>query len=475
MSSVKHDEFRFLNTDRIEPEKFSLDERRSEQREIYRDFAAGAAAEQADRCLACGNPYCEWECPVHNYIPDWLGLLAKGNVLAAAELCHTTNSLPEVCGRICPQDRLCEGACTLNYGFGAVTIGAAERYITDTAFALGWRPRIETAPTGRRVAIVGAGPAGLSCADVLVRAGVAPVVYDRYPEIGGLLTFGIPEFKLEKRVMHQRRAIFADMGIEFRLGVEVGVDVGFDELRSHYDAVFIGTGAYDALRGSFPGEDLAGVYPALDFLIGNIERVHGYGHPAPFIGVRDARVVVLGGGDTAMDCNRTSVRHGARSVKCIYRRDAENMPGSQREVVNAVEEGVEFLYQRAPLEILDSGDGRAVGVRTIATRLGEPGADGRRGIETIPGSEEVVEADIVLIAFGFNASPPDWLDRAGAALEQPGRRVLVGAQAGPGAADFQTSLPGVFAGGDAVLGADLVVTAVWQGRQAAESILAQWG
>src|SRR5690554_2766455 len=241
--------FQFLDVGRADPKKLDANVRKQQYGEIYGQFESGQAAEQADRCLECGNPYCEWKCPVHNYIPNWLKLVMEGNILEAAEMCHRTNTLPEVCGRICPQDRLCEGACTLNDGFGAVTIGNIEKYIVDTALSMGWRPDMsKVVPTGKRVAIVGAGPAGLGCADVLVRAGVKPVVYDRYPEIGGLLTFGIPEFKLEKSVMIRRRGVFEGMGIEFRLNTEVGRDVSMQELMDEYDAVFLGMGTYTYMR-----------------------------------------------------------------------------------------------------------------------------------------------------------------------------------------------------------------------------------
>ena len=300
------DIFRFLNSGRVDPEKKTIEVRKTEFIEIYEQFDQPHAAEQSERCLECGNPYCEWKCPVHNYIPNWLKLVSEGNILEAAELCHQTNSLPEVCGRICPQDRLCEGACTLNDGFGAVTIGNVEKYIVDTAFAMGWRPDMsKVVATDKKVAIIGAGPAGLACADVLVRAGVQAVVFDRYPEIGGLLTFGIPMFKMEKQVMTQRREIFEGMGIEFRMNTEVGTDISFEELFNTYDAVFLGMGTYTAMKGGFPGEDLQGVHEALPFLIGNTAHQGKYDvKGATYTSVKDKRVIVLGGGDTAMDCNR---------------------------------------------------------------------------------------------------------------------------------------------------------------------------
>ncbi|HCL40278.1 MAG TPA: glutamate synthase small subunit, partial [Pseudomonas sp.] len=374
---------------------------------------------------------------------------------------------PEVCGRVCPQDRLCEGACTLNDGFGAVTIGSVEKYITDTAFAMGWRPDMSgVVPTGKRVAIIGAGPAGLGCADVLARAGVSPVVFDRNPEIGGLLTFGIPEFKLEKTVMSRRREVFEGMGIEFRLNTEIGKDVMIDELLADYDAVFMGMGTYTYMKGGFPGEDLPGVYDALDFLIANVNRNLGFEKSADdFIDMKGKTVVVLGGGDTAMDCNRTSIRQGANAVTCAYRRDEANMPGSRKEVKNAKDEGVKFLFNRQPIAIV--GEDKVEGVKVVETRLGEPDARGRRSPEPIPGSEQVLAADAVIIAFGFRPSPADWFADKQIDTDSQGR-VVAPEQA---QYKFQTTNPKVFAGGDMVRGSDLVVTAIWEGRQAAEGIL----
>lgn len=457
----------FIETPRQDPTKTPARERALQFKEIYGQFDAASAAVQAGRCLHCGNPYCEWKCPVHNYIPNWLQLINEGNLFEAAELSHRTNSLPEVCGRVCPQDRLCEGDCTLNDGFGAVTIGAIEKYITDTALQAGWRPDLShVAPTGKRVAIVGAGPAGLGCADILVRNGVKPVVFDRYPQIGGLLTFGIPPFKLEKEVVQTRREIMEGMGVEFVLNTEIGRDLPFQRLLDDYDAVFLGMGTYRYMKGGFPGEELPGVHEALPYLIANVNRLLGLERdPGDFIDMKGQRVVVLGGGDTAMDCNRTAIRQGAASVICAYRRDEANMPGSRREVSNAKEEGVKFLWNRQPLEIV--GDGRVEGVKVCATRLGAPDARGRRSPETLPGSEEILPADRVIIAFGFQPSPAPWFAKFGIAVDLRGR-----VQASPGGRfKFQTRHPKVFAGGDMVRGSDLVVTAVFEGREAAEGIL----
>ncbi len=463
-----NNDFQFIDVGRQSPLKKPRLVRKKQFVEIYRPYTEQDVKVQAHRCLECGNPYCEWKCPVHNYIPNWLKLVSEGRLFEAAELSHQTNSLPEVCGRVCPQDRLCEGACTLNDGFGAVTIGATEKYITDTALSMGWRPDLSRVQwTGQRVAIVGAGPAGLACADVLVRQGVKPVVFDRYPEIGGLLTFGIPEFKLEKEVMARRRQVFVEMGVEFQLETEVGQDITIDQLMAEYDAVFLGMGSYDAMKGGFPGEDLDGVHDALSFLIANVNRNLGFERsPADFIDMAGKRVVVLGGGDTAMDCNRTSIRQGATSVVCAYRRDEANMPGSAREVENAREEGVEFLFNRQPIAIV--GDERVEGIKVISTRMGDPDENGRRRPEQIPGSEEILPADAVLVAFGFRPSPAPWFADCNIELDDSGRVVAKEQAQSP----FQTSNPKIFAGGDMVRGSDLVVTAIWEGRQAADGIMA---
>jgi len=457
----------FLDIPRADPAKLPVETRIAEFREIYTQFDAQGASQQAGRCLACGNPFCEWKCPVHNYIPNWLKLVQEGNLFEAAELSHKTNSLPEMCGRICPQDRLCEGACTLNDGLGAVTIGSIEKYITDEAFKRGWTPDMShVRPTGKRVAVVGAGPAGLACADILVRNGVTPIVFDRYTRIGGLLTFGIPPFKLEKSVVEKRREVMEGMGVEFRLGVEIGKDLSFEQLLGDYDAVFLGMGTYSYVKGGFPGEDLPGVHEALPYLISNINHELDLpGSREQLINMRGKRVVVLGGGDTGMDCNRTAIRQGAESVTCTYRRDENNMPGSRRDYKNSKEEGVEFLFNRQPIEII--GSDRVEGVKLVQTRLGAPGPRGRRLPETIPGSEEIIEADAVIIAFGFLPSPPSWFDSHDIRLHNNGRvRVLASKEA-----PFQTTNPKVFAGGDMVRGSDLVVTAVFEGREAANGIL----
>jgi glutamate synthase (NADPH/NADH) small chain len=457
----------FLEIPRTDPAKVPVEQRVTEFKEIYAPFDASGAASQAGRCLACGNPFCEWKCPVHNYIPNWLKLIQEGNLFEAAELSHKTNSLPEMCGRICPQDRLCEGACTLNDGLGAVTIGAIEKYITDEAFKQGWTPDMSNVkPTGKKVAVIGAGPAGLGCADILTRNGVKPVVYDRYTRIGGLLTFGIPPFKLEKEVVEKRREVMEGMGVEFRLGVEVGKDVTLDQLLAEYDAVFMGMGTYKYVKGGFPGEDLPGVHEALPYLIANINFELGLpGSAEQLVSMKGKRVVVLGGGDTGMDCIRTAIRQGAESVTCTYRRDEANMPGSRRDYKNSKEEGAEFIFNAQPVELV--GTDSVEGVKIVQTRLGKPDARGRRVPEPIPGSEQVIPADAVIIAFGFLPSPPEWFEQHKIGLHANGRVRVSASKDTP----FQTTNPKIFAGGDMVRGSDLVVTAVFEGREAAKGFL----
>ncbi len=459
--------FQFIEVERVEQQKKSAKRRKREFEEIYKSFSDNQVQMQSDRCIECGNPYCEWKCPVHNYIPDWLKLAYEGRIMEAVELSHQTNSLPEVCGRVCPQDRLCEGACTLNNDFGAVTIGSIETYITETALSMGWSPDLSKVEmTDKRVAVIGAGPAGLGCADVLIRNGVKPIVYDKNPEIGGLLTFGIPSFKLEKDVMRRRKEIFSKMGIEFVLSTEIGSDIQFEQLAAEFDAIFVGTGAYTSMTGGFSCDGIEGVYEALPYLIGNICHLMNIPQSQAYVDLTDQRVVVLGGGDTAMDCVRTAIRQGAKEVVCAYRRDEKNMPGSRREVKNAREEGVNFLWNFQPLELV-SNDGQLSGVRASRTELGEPDDRGRRQPIALEGSEHVLEADAVIIAFGFQPSPPGWLAENGVELDER-RRISVTTDS---TLSFQTTNEKIFAGGDAVRGSDLVVTAIAEGRQAAENIL----
>jgi len=459
--------FQFLDVGRFDPSKKTPDERKINFVEIYGEYNQVQASNQAHRCLDCGNPYCEWKCPVHNYIPDWLKLVNEGNIIEAADLCHSTNSLPEVCGRVCPQDRLCEGACTLNDGFGAVTIGSIEKYITEKAFDMGWKPDLSHRKwTDKKVAVIGAGPAGIACADVLTRSGIKSHVYDRNQEIGGLLTFGIPEFKLEKSVIKRRRKILEEMGISFHLGKEIGKDVPFKSIYEDYDAVFLAMGTYTSLEGGFRGEKLPGVYKALDYLIANTKKLLNMSkNKEEYINFKGKKVIVLGGGDTAMDCNRTAIRQGAKSVTCLYRRDEKNMPGSRREVKNAKEEGVIFDFNIQPIDIL--GNTKVEGVKVVKTKLGEIDQNGRQVPVPIPGSEKIYDADVVIIAFGFRASPAKWFENFNIETKKNGLVVAKEDQE----YKFQTSNKKIFSGGDMVRGSDLVVTAIWEGREAGKSII----
>jgi glutamate synthase (NADPH/NADH) small chain len=452
----------FLDVKREEPPVISAEVRIYNYDEIHSNFSAKQAAEQAGRCLDCGNPYCEWKCPVHNYIPTWLDLINEGKIIEAAEMSHKTNSLPEICGRICPQDRLCEGACTLEDGFGAVSIGSIEKYITDEAFRLGWKPDMSNViKTDKTVAIIGAGPAGLACADILTRNGVKAKIYDKYSRIGGLLTFGIPPFKLDKDIVEKRKEILEDMGVEFILNTEIGKDIDFQDIYDSHDAVFLGMGTYKPMKGGFTGEDLDGVHEALPFLISNINNVLDIDNNV--ISMEKQKVIVLGGGDTAMDCNRTSIRQEADSVTCIYRRDEENMPGSKKEVKNAKEEGVEFLFNYQPIEII--GKDKVEGVKVVKTKLGPADAMGRKNPIILKNSEKIIPADKVIIAFGFQPSPAAWFEKHNIKTKDNGLLKIDNEYS------YQSTNNKIFAGGDMTRGSDLVVTAVFEGREAAENIL----
>lgn len=457
---------------RRDPQKTESTIRIQSFNEIYASFDQDDVLEQGDRCTQCGDhSFCEWTCPLHNRIPHLINLAKQGRILEAVELSHQYSSLPEVCGRVCPQDRLCEGSCTLKrHQLGSVTVGNIERFITDTAFSQGWKPDLSyVTPTDKRVAIIGAGPAGIGCADVLTRNGIKAVVFDRHPEIGGMLTFGIPAFKLDKNILQKRREIFTEMGIEFNLNVEVGKDIAFDTLLQDYDAVFVGVGAYEYMKANLKNEDAPGVYDALPYLTANTKHVMGLPELSeqPYVNLEGKHVVVLGGGDTAMDCLRTAIRQKAASVTCAYRRDEANMPGSKKEVQNAKEEGVQFQFNLQPLEIALKEDGSVAGIEMIRTEMGPPDASGRRRPQEIAGSEFLLKADAIIIAFGFNAHPMPWLAPHGVTLNKWGSII-----APRGMNQFcQTSNPKIFAGGDVVRGADLVVTAMSDGRRAAQGIM----
>ncbi len=458
---------RFVDLEKSMPEKRQAEARREDFDEIYQEFDPPAAAAQASRCSQCGVPFCQVHCPLHNNIPDWLKLTAEGRLEEAYELSQATNNFPEICGRICPQDRLCEGNCVIEQsGHGTVTIGTVERYITETAWDRGWikpvRPRRELEAT---VGIVGAGPAGLAAAEELRRRGYQVTVYDRYDRVGGLMVYGIPNFKLEKEVVQRRAELIAQSGVTYKLNFEVGRDATLEELRERHDAVLIATGVYKARDIKAPGAGLANIFPAMDYLTASNRKGLGDAVPAFDDGTLDAHgknVVVIGGGDTAMDCVRTAVRQGALSVKCLYRRDRENMPGSRREVSHAEEEGVEFVWLAAPEAFL--GDGKVQAVRAARVHLGVPDSSGRQTPQIVPNSSFTVEADLAIKALGFD--PEDLPALFGA----PDLGVT---RWGTVAADFRTlmtKLPGVFAAGDIVRGASLVVWAVRDGRDAAASI-----
>ena len=454
---------KFVSVPQTTPEKRQANERRVDFDEIYRDFATQQAAEQASRCSQCGVPFCSVHCPLGNNIPDWLKLTAEGRLEEAYEVSSATNNFPEICGRICPQDRLCEGNCVIEKGFESVTIGAVERYITDTAFEKGWvRPIKPRRELPQSIGIIGAGPGGLAAAEQLRRLGYQVTVYDRYDRVGGLLIYGIPNFKLEKEIVLRRWKLLEEGGVRFRLNFSVGTDATLAELRAQHDAILIATGVYKPRDIAGPGSGLPGIVPALDYLIASNRDNLGDTVPEFASGALDARgkdVVVIGGGDTAMDCVRTATRQGAKSVKCLYRRDQANMPGSMREVKNAQEEGVEFVWLSAPEAFL--GDDHVTAVRAVRMHLGLQDASGRQAVEPIEGSHFNLPADLTIKALGFD--PEDLPGLFG----EPELKVSRWGTVSVDPKSFMTSLPGVFAAGDIVRGASLVVWAIKDGRDAA--------
>lgn len=464
---AKQPMLKFVNIERDMPEKRPPDLRREDFKEIYAEYADAKAKEQAARCSQCGVPYCQSHCPLHNNIPDWLRLTAEGRLQEAYELSQATNTFPEICGRICPQDRLCEGNCVIEQsGHGTVTIGSVEKYITDTAWEEGWvKPIKPAAERTESVGIIGAGPGGLAAADVLRRQGVQVTVYDRYDRAGGLLTYGIPGFKLEKDVVMRRNEQLEQGGVTFKLNCNVGEDISFEEIREAHDAVIIATGVYKSRDLQAPGVGAQGLVRAIDFLTVSNKKSFGDDVPAFDDGSLNAdgkRVVVIGGGDTAMDCVRTSVRQGATSVKCLYRRDRANMPGSQREVQNAEEEGVVFEWLSAPKGF--TGDPIS-GVMVQKMRLGAPDATGRQAPEVIEGADYVEDADLVIMALGFEAEDlPTLWDCPDLPVNRWG---TIKAEYVSG----RTEAEGVYAVGDIVRGASLVVWAIKDGGDCAEAIL----
>ena len=457
----------FVRLSQQTPDKRDAAERREDFGEIYRRFTAERATEQASRCSQCGVPFCSVHCPLNNNIPDWLKLTAEGRLEEAYEVSSATNTFPEICGRVCPQDRLCEGNCVIEKGFESVTIGAVEKYITDTAWEKGWvKPPIPAREVDRSIGIIGAGPAGLAAAERLRLRGWKVTVYDRYDRVGGLMIYGIPNFKLEKEVVLRRHEQYAAAGIEFVLNCAVGKDVTLEELRAKHDAVLIATGVYKARDIGGEGSELGGIVPALDYLTASNRE--GLGDAVPefengALNAKGKKVVVIGGGDTAMDCVRTAIRQGATDVTCLYRRDKANMPGSMREVKNAEEEGVRFAWLSAPEGFEGQGE-HVSGVRAVKMHLGLPDATGRQQVEAIPGSGFVEPADLVIKALGFDPEDlPSMFNEPALAVSRWGtvqvdRRTMM------------TKLPGVFAAGDIVRGASLVVWGIRDGRDAADQI-----
>ena len=456
----------FVRLQQRQPEKRDAAERRADFGEVYRAFAADAASQQASRCSQCGVPFCQVHCPLNNNIPDWLKLTAEGRLEEAYELASATNTFPEICGRVCPQDRLCEGNCVIEKGFESVTIGAVEKYITDTAWERGWvKPPKAVRERAESIGIIGAGPAGMAAAERLRTLGYQVTIYDRHDRAGGLMIYGIPNFKLEKDVVLRRWKQYEEGGIEFRLNVAVGKDITLGELRQRHAAVLVATGVYKARDIACPGVGLPGVVPALDYLIAS--NRHGLGDSVPefdsgALNATGKHVVVIGGGDTAMDCVRTAVRQGAASVTCLYRRDKANMPGSMREVKNAEEEGVRFEWLAAPEAFL--GDAAVSGVRAQRMHLGLPDASGRQQVEPIPGASFTLKADLVIKALGFD---PEDLP---AAFNEPELPVTRWGTLKVDHRTMMTTLPGVFAAGDIVRGASLVVWGIRDGRDVAEQI-----
>ena len=457
----------FVDVKQETPEKRGTDKRKDDFNEIYKDYIKNKASEQSSRCSQCGVPFCQIHCPLGNNIPDWLKLTAEGRLKEAYEVSQSTNNMPEVCGRICPQDRLCEGNCVIEQsGHGTVTIGSIEKYITDTAWDKGWvKPFKVKKELKQSIGIIGAGPAGMACAEELRKSGYQVTIYDRYDRPGGLLIYGIPNFKLEKFVVERRTKLLKETGIKFVQNFEVGKDNTLYELKEKHDAILIATGVYKPREIDIPGQDLQNIFPAMDFLTASNRK--GLGDKVKLfddgtLNAEGKNVVVIGGGDTAMDCVRTSVRQKAKSVRCLYRRDRKNMPGSAREVGNAIEEGVEFVWLTSPKSFIGTKKVEAVEVNKM--KLGEPDSSGRRRPEIDEGSEYKIPADLVIKSLGFD---PENLPKLFNAKE------LVVSQWGTLKIDLksmQTNLDGIFAAGDIVRGASLVVWAIRDGRDAAAQI-----
>jgi len=453
----------YLNIERLDPNKRLVVERTKDFNEIYEVFDKKDAASQSDRCIQCGDPFCLTKCPLHNYIPQWLKAVSETDLEFAFKLSNEPSPFPEVMGRVCPQDRLCEGDCTLNDGHGAITIGSIETYITEAGFKAGYTPEFPGITTNKKVAIIGSGPAGLSAATYLLRSGIAVTMYERSDKAGGLLTYGIPNFKLDKKIVERRIKLLQEAGLKLILNCEVGKDIAFEEIANNHDAMFIGVGATKAKRASIGGENATNVYDAMDYLTAIQKKNFKSDYDKKF-DFKDLNVIVIGGGDTAMDCLRTAKREGARSVTCLYRRDEKNMPGSKKEYKNAMEEGVEFSFFASPKEIILNEASKAVAVEFIKTTLGTKGEDGRQRIEEIKGSESRISADVIIMSLGFDTEVPSFLAENGIEINKWGEVII-------DEDTHQTSTAGIYAGGDCYRGADLVVTAAYDGREAARSMI----
>jgi len=455
---------KFFDLERIDAKKRSGGERVKDFKEIYEVFPVNKAAEQSERCIQCGDPYCHNKCPLHNLIPQWLKSTAGKDLELAFALSNQPSPFPEVLGKICPHDRLCEGDCTLNDGHGAITIGSIETFITEEGFKQGMKPKFADKMTDKKVAIVGAGPAGLSAATFLLREGINVEIYDKQVRAGGLLTYGIPGFKLDKSVIERRVDLLKEAGAIFHQETEVGKDVSFDELQEKFDAVFIGVGATQGRASIIAGADAKESYLAMEFLTNIQKKLFGESYDES-INVKDKKVVVVGGGDTAMDCVRTSLREKARSVECLYRRDANNMPGSKKEYINAKEEGVDFEFYASPKSVALDREGNVIGIDMIKTELGEPDESGRQRVQEVAGTEFRVEADVVIFALGFAPVKYPFLADNGIELDRWDGIVVN--------ENYETSKSGIYAGGDCHRGADLVVTAALDGREAAKAIVSK--
>jgi glutamate synthase (NADPH) small chain len=450
----------FTNIDRATPNKRNVLERLKDYDEVYEVFGRNKSKEQSDRCMQCGDPYCHSKCPLHNFIPAWLKQTAESNLELAFLLSNEPSPFPEILGKICPHDVLCEGACSLNTGHGAVAIGAVEAHINEKAFAAGMTPKFPGVTSKKKVAIIGSGPSGISAATFLLRNGIGVEMFERSNKAGGLLTYGIPGFKLDKKAVERRIKWLEEAGMKLHLNCEIGKDKSFNEIEKEFDAIYLGIGATKSNYAGIKGEDSTDVHLAIDFLTEIQKRNFGLSSEK-FIDVKDKVVLVIGGGDTAMDCVRSSVREGAASVKCLYRRDEANMPGSKKEVVNSKEEGVEFMFNVSP-KAINLKDGKVVGVELLETTMSQPDESGRQKVEILEGSNFVEEADVVILALGFSPEVPTFLKDA---------NVQTNAWGGIITNDFKTSNPKIYAGGDCQRGAHLAVTAAADGRDAAKEII----